>query len=201
MNRKILLLTVFTLVAIAQLLVPKYMISNLAGFAQTGKEYKFKVRHQRSDFPSGRISGSSLQGRFLWLQFEAGKYNKADTTNLNLARPIYISLSSDSLGYAKIESCNQNKPLSSCNWLKVRAYKTFRNTDTSSLIVNFPFNNYYIQDKDIKNTEDRLTRKLKDPKSLIYLKVFIKENHFQISDLVIDGQTFKDFAKNTDSSR
>ncbi|MEI7421098.1 MAG: hypothetical protein WCK18_03350 [Prolixibacteraceae bacterium] len=199
MNRKTLLLIVFVLVAVAQLLVPKYMISNLAGIARTGKEYKFKVRHQKSDFPSGGNSGSTLQGRFLWLQFEASRYTKSDTANLNLMRPVYIYLSSDSLGFAKVQTCNQNKPVSGSDWLKTRAYRNIRNSDSSFLVINFPFNNYYIEDKDLKNTEDRLTRKLKDPNSLIYLKIFIRENHFLISDLVIDGQSFKDFAMSSNT--
>jgi len=200
MNRKTLLLIVFILVAVSQLLVPKYMISNLAGIARTGEEYKFKVRHQRSDFPSRENTGSSLEGRFLFLQFVGNKYLKKDTGKIDLSRPVYAVLSSDSAGYAKVVDLIQNKPLSGSNWLKVRAYKNFRDADTSSLTINFPFNTYYIEDKDLKNTEDRLTGKLKDPNCLIYMKVFIRENHFLISDLVIDGLSFRDFVKQPDAT-
>jgi hypothetical protein len=201
MNRKILLLTVFILVAVAQLLVPKHMISNLAGFAKTGKEYKFKIRHQRSDSPERGNSGSSIQGRFIWLQFEESRYRGADTADLNLSKPIYVLLSSDSLGFAKIQSVMQNKPQTGSDWLKVRAYKNFRDSDTSSLIINFPFNSYIIEDKDIKDTELGLTRKLKDPQSLIYLKVNIKESKYLVNDLVIDGLSFKDFVKSIRGTR
>lgn len=200
MNRKSLLLTVFILVAVAQLLVPKYMISNLAGFAQTGKEFKFKIRHQRTDSPARGNIGTTMEGRFIWLQFEENRYKGEDTRNLNLSRAVYVVLSSDSLGFAKIQSITQNKPATSSDWLKVRAYKNFRDSDTSSLVVNFPFNNYYIEDKDIKDTEERLTRKLKDQESLICLNIFIKENHFRIDDLFVDGMSFKDFVKNTGGS-
>lgn len=117
-----------------------------------------------------------------------------------MSRPVYATLSSDSAGFAMVGNLMQNKPESGSNWLKVRAYKNFPNSDSSSLIINFPFNTYYIEDKDIKNTADRLTAKLKDPNSIIYMKVFIRENHFLISDLVIDGQSFRDFVKQPDAS-
>lgn len=196
MNRKILLLTVFILVAVAQLLVPKNMISNLAGFAKTGTEFKFKIRHQRSDGSTRGNTGTSMQGRFIWLQFEENRYKGVDSRILDLSRPVYVVFSSDSLGFAKVQSVMQNKPQTGSDWLKVRAFKNFREADSSSLIINFPFNNYYIEDKDIKDTELGLTRKLKDPQSLIYLKVNIKENQYLVNDLVIDGLSFKDFAKN-----
>jgi len=201
MNRKILLLTVFILVAVAQLLVPKHMISNLSGFAKTGTEFKFKIRHQRSDSPEIGNSGSSIQGRFIWLQFEESRYRGADTANLNLSRPIYVLLSSDSLGFAKIQSVMQNKPQTGSDWLKVRAYKNSSDADSNSLTINFPFNNYIIEDKDIKDTELGLTRKLKGPQSLIYLKVNIKENKYLVNDLVIDGLSFKDFVKSIRATR
>lgn len=48
--------------------------------------------------------------------------------------------------------------------------------------------------------EVRLSEKLRNQQTLINLTAYIRENHFRISDLVIDGQTFRDFVRGTDGS-
>ena len=67
MKTKTLLLSAFILVALVQLFVPFQMISNQAGYANTGTEFKFKTANRFN--PDFNGIGSDLSGKFIPLWF------------------------------------------------------------------------------------------------------------------------------------
>ena len=66
----------FILVALAQLYVPFQIISNQAGFAETGIEFKFKTDNRFN--PDFNGIGSDLNGQFIWLQFRDDPFKITD---------------------------------------------------------------------------------------------------------------------------
>ena len=79
-----LLFVAFAVVAMAQLIVPGWMISTMADIAKTGNEFVFKVRHNRA--------GASLNGNYVWLSFEANKFKVADKRSGTTTRAFLSSL-------------------------------------------------------------------------------------------------------------
>ena len=193
MNQKRLLLIAFILVALAQLFVPYRMISNQAYFANAGNEFRFKVMSNHSgSFRIGN-TGTSIQGRYIRLMFEEDKFKVSDQNAVDYTRPLYVLFSKDSMGFAKIQSVTKTEPEFSSDWVKARGWTYPK--DSSFLHLNYPFNNYYIEDLIDKNVESKLSEKLNDSLSVISLNVKIKENKFIVSDLMINDVSFKDFVK------
>lgn len=193
MNRKRLLLIAFILVALAQLCVPYQMISEQAYFANTGNEFRFKVMNNHSGSFRRGNTGTSIQGRYIRLMFEEDKFKVTDQKAVDYTQPFYVLFSKDSLGFAKIQLVTNTMPEFSSDWVKARGWTYPK--DSSFLHLNYPFNNYYIEDLIDKNVESKLSEKLNDSLSVILLKVKIKENKFIVSDLMMDGVSFKDFVK------
>ncbi len=193
MNRKSLLLIAFICVAAIQLFVPIQMISKQADFAVSGQEFQFKIRHNRPNAFRGMNTGATIQGKFIWVQFEQDQLKVEDKKAWDAGQVVYVSFASDSLGYAKILSVTKTKPFDKKSWVKARAFVNRK--DSSTVHLNYPFNNYYIEDSSTKDIDSVLTRKLDDSLSTISLKVSIRENQFLVKDLVVDSLSFRDFVK------
>jgi hypothetical protein len=193
MKHKTLILSAFVLVALAQLFVPYQMISKEAGYASSGREFQFRIRHNRpDDFRRGN-TGSSIQGKYIWFQLEQDKWKVTDKKAWDAGQTVYVSFTSDNLGYAMPLEVTKTKPVSTDSWVKAGAY--LNRKDSSTLHLIYPFNNYYLEDNTTKEIESALTRKLNDSLSTFCLKVSIRENQFMVNDLVVDSLSFKDFVK------
>lgn len=199
MNRKFLLLAAFFIIALAQLVVPVRMISEQAAFAQSGKEFQFKIKHKSGgNFERGNTS-SSIQGKYLMLNFEIARYKADSKPDLDFRNPVFISLIKDSLGFARVGQVAQRRPETGPDWIKGRAFPNRK--DSSLLQLSFPFRNYYLEDSDTRLIDSAITRRLLDTTSLIYLNVIIREDRFLIKDLVIDSLSFKEFVKKAKSNQ
>lgn len=185
MKPKTLLYVAFALVALAQLFVPCLMISTKADIALAGKEFQFKIDNNHS--------GSSINGNYLWFRFEANKYKVTDKKDWERSQSVYVTFIKDSLGFAKIQSVSKKQPVNNNDWVKARAFLNYK--DSSSLQLTYPFNNYYIENTNLRDIEKIVTKKLNDSLRIISLKVNIKENQFLVKDLMVDGLTFKEFVK------
>ena len=177
MNRKKLLLISFALVALAQLFVPWQMIRNQAGIAETGTDFKFKIKNNRS--------GASIRGRYIWLRFDEDHFkitNKKEWTGITNA---YALFNKDSTGFAKIESVTKDIPENSTDWVQVKVIQNREDSMAPGLI--YPFNKYYIEDTNHKTIDSILRNGLNDSLKSSYLKIHIKENQFLIDDLLLDG--------------
>jgi uncharacterized membrane-anchored protein len=193
MKHKSLLLLAFVFVAAIQLFIPIQMISKQAGFAVSGKDFIFRVKHNTpEDFRRGN-TGSSIQGKYIWLQFEEEKLKVNDKKEWDSGQTVYVSFATDSLGYAKILSVTKTKPVTGNDWMKAGAY--LNRKDSSNLHLNYRFNSYYVEDNNTKDIDSALTRRLDNPLSTICLKVSIRENQFLVKDLVVDSLPFKEFVK------
>jgi uncharacterized membrane-anchored protein len=185
MKHKSLLIAAFALVAMAQLLVPTLMISYKADYALKGKEFIFKIRHNRI--------GSSLRGNYLWLQFEADKFKVEDKSDWENSQRVFVTFGKDSVGYAKILNLTKEEPQNSQDWIKVRAFTS--RLDSSSLRITYPFGNYYIPDGDKKEVQSLFNQVISDSLKTISLKVHVKENQFLAGELMLDSVSFSDVLK------
>jgi len=202
MKLKIVLIVAFAIVAMAQLLVPTLMISRQVDIAMTGNEFKFKVRH------NGR--GATIRGNFIWLQFEADKFKIEDKKDWENSQSVFVTFDKDSLGFAKVKEVTKEKPQNSNDWVKAKAllnvrdstrnksarFRSFTNyVDYSYLQLNYPFNNYIIEDTSSKDLGRNINKAMNDTLRSITLTVKIRENQFLAGDLKLDSVSFKDFVK------
>jgi len=188
-----LIIGAFILVALAQLYVPFQIISNQAGFAETGIEFKFKTVNRFN--PDFNGIGSDLNGKFIWLQFREDHFKITDKKYWEKVRKAYVVFATDSDGFAKIKSVVTQKPVNTPNWVRVRVNVNWK--DSTRLQLFYPFNNYYIQDTQTKKVESIIKNSLCDTLKTNYLKIKIKENQFTAGELILNGVPFKEIIGNT----
>lgn len=202
MKPKSLLIAAFALVALAQLLVPTLMISSKADYALKGNEFTFKVRHNRT--------GYTVRGNNLWLQFEADKFRVLDKKDWENSQSVYVTFERDSLGYAFVKEVSKEQPLSTEDWLKVKAFLNVRDSvnntrvgarrfrdqiDYNFLRLSYPFSNFFTESKESNEAAKEFLRTMNDTLKTISLKVHIRENQFLVGDLSVDSLKFSDFVK------
>ena len=133
MKRNNLLFVAFAVVAMAQLFVPGWMISTMADIAKTGNVFNFKVNHNRA--------GASLQGSYIWLNFDANKFI-VDKKEWENNQNVFVIFDTDSKGFARVKSVTKEKPVGTSDWVKAMAY--LNRKDSSFLRLTYPFSNYYV---------------------------------------------------------
>ena len=185
MNAKKLIYPTFALVVLAQLFVPCLMISSKADIALTGKEFRFKIVNNHA--------GTSINGNYLWFRFVEDKYRVTDKKEWERSQTVFVRFAKDTLGFARIQSVSKLKPADSFDWVKARAFLNYK--DSTSLQLIYPFNNYYVENANLKEIEGMASQKLNDSTRVISLKVNIRENQFMVNDLMVDNVSFKDFVK------
>ena len=175
----------FAVVAMAQLFVPGWMISTMADIAKTGNEFVFKVRHNRA--------GASLNGNYVWLSFEANKFKVADKKAWDNNQGVFVIFAKDSSGFARVQSVTKEKPVTSKDWVKARAF--LNNKDSSFLRLNYPFSNYYVPDVSTREAERIFNETINDSTRTITLKINIRENQFLAGELMVDSMKYSEFVK------
>jgi len=188
-----LIISAFILVALAQLFVPLQMISEQAGFAETGMEFKFKTDNRFN--PDFNGISSDLNGKFIWLKFREDHIKITDKKYWEKIRNAYVIFTTDSDGFAKIKSVVTLKPGDTPNWVRARVNVNWK--DSTRLNLYYPFNNFYIQDTKIKKVESIIKNSLCDTLKTNYLKIKIKENQFTAGELILNGVPFKELIGNT----
>ncbi len=187
MKPKTLFITAFVLVALAQLFVPYQMISKQAGIASTGSEFKFKTAFTVD--AENNHSGSSLRGKYIWLKFEEDHLKVTDHYDWEGNQSAYVLFTKDSEGFAKIKSVTKIKPANSNDWVRARVW--INRKDSTSIQLSYPFNSYYIEDKNPKDVDSIIKKDLNDSLKINYLTIKIKDNQFLVGDLLINGASFK----------
>jgi hypothetical protein len=193
MKHKQLIVGLFVLVALTQLFLPFNMIRTQSADLQTGEEFKFKLRHNLPGSFNRMNTGSSLEGKYLWMQFEENKYRVADKDEWGFNQVVHVTFTTDSLGFARIQTVSKSRPEAGTNYIKARAFRNDK--DSSLLVLQYPFNNYYIEDKDTRDIAKAINKTMNDTLSINYLVVKIKGDKYVSNDLVIDRLSFKEFVK------
>ena len=191
MKPKNLLFSAFILVAMAQLFVPWQMIRTRPNFIDPGAEFKFKIDSKLRDGNSH--TGASIRGKFIWLELEQSNMKIADKKEFEQNEGVFVVFTRDSLGFAKIESVTKKKPVNNVDWIRAGVWVNWR--DTTTLHINYPFNQYYIKETNPKDVETIIKKGLNDSLKINYLKIKIRDNQFQVEDLLINDVSFKEMMK------
>ena len=102
MNKQKLLLPAFILVALVQLYVPASMIWGRENVLKKGTEYKFRTELRDPNDP--------FRGKYITLSFEETIVEVENTADWNMGEDIYLSITTDENGFAKISSVSKDEP-------------------------------------------------------------------------------------------
>ena len=186
MNSKKLLLTAFILVALVQLYVPAKMIWDRENVIETGIEYKFKTAPIDPSDP--------FRGKYITLNYDENTAIVSDGQNWVLGESIYVSLTTDNLGFAKIKSVSKTKPTDNESFIKAKV-RFSSGKSSNKLTIDYPFDRYYMEESKAYNAELIYRQSQQDTNQVTYALVSIKNGDAVLKDVLIDGTSIREIVK------
>jgi len=181
-NKKI-LLPVFILVALVQLYVPAKMILDREDILDKGKEYKFKTEPIDPNDP--------FRGKYITLRYEEDMIEIQNEADWLRGEIIYVFLTTDNEGFAKILSVSKENPNSKQDFLKTKVSYVTGN-GSNKLTIDYPFNRYYMEESKAYDAELTYRESQLDTNQIAYALVSIKDGEAVLKDVLIDGVSIRE---------
>lgn len=183
------LFIIFIIVVIAQLFIPAQMILNQESILKTGTAYKFKTQPVDPSAP--------FKGKYINLNYDINSFKTNDSL-WQRNEFIYVYLTTDSLGYAKIDTVSRNTLSENKNdYVEVKSgyYDNYSN----KLNIQFPFNKYYMEETKAYDAEVAVRNRQRDSvPNNTYALVYIHKGEAVLSDVLIDEISIKDYVAKED---
>lgn len=186
MSSKKLLLSVFILVALAQLYFPAKMIFDKEDTLETGIDYKFITAPIDPTDP--------FRGKYIILGYKDNVTVIDNEKDWVSGEIVYVFLENDQNGFAKIKSVSKEKPTDNQDFLKAKL-SAVSNDGTNKLTIYFPFDRYYMEESKASDAEEIYAKSLQDTTQLTYALVSIKNGDAVLKDVLIDGVSIKEIVK------
>lgn len=180
------LLPAFIVVALAQLYVPAKMIFDREDVLKTGVEYKFKTAPVDPNDP--------FRGKYITLSFEENTVKVQNEADWTWNETIYLTLSTDDEGFAKIESASKQKPAERTDFLEAKISHVSTNK-ANELMVEYPFDRFYMEESKAYDAEQTYRESQRDPSQTTYASVFIRNGEAVLKDVLIDGISIREIVK------
>ena len=182
MNYKKFLFPAFVLLALAQLFVPANMIMEQEDVLRTGHAYKFKTAPFDPYDP--------FRGKFIYLAFEANTFEVPDESVWDYQEPVFVSLTTDEQGFAKIKNVYKEKPDSESDF--VMAESMGKDYNTSNLIVEYEFDRFYMEESKAFEAEQAYRESSIDSSMVAYALVKVKNGHAVLENVFINDVPIKE---------
>ena len=186
MNNKKILLLAFILVVLAQLYIPAKMILVKESVLDTGTEYKFKTAPIDPSDP--------FRGKYITLSFAENTVETPNDQDWMRGETIYVSLTTDNNGFAKIKSISKGKPTDNQDFLKSKVSFVTKN-GTNKVTLDYPFDRYYMEESKAYDAEQTYRQSQRDTNRITYALVSIKDGNAVLKDVMIDGISIKELVK------
>jgi uncharacterized membrane-anchored protein len=178
MSSKKILLVAFILVALAQLYIPVRMILNKEEVLNAGTLYKFKTAPVDPNDP--------FRGKYIALTFKENSVEINDKEQWLMGETIYVSLSIDEKGFAKIESVSKKMLAGHPNVIKAKV-RYVKEDAPKKLFIEYPFDRFYMEESKAAEAEKTYRDLMSDSSRVTYALVSVKDGEAVLSDVQIDG--------------
>jgi len=185
MNKKI-IYPAFFLMVLVQLYIPSRMIFHNEVVLVSGTEYKFKAAPVDPTDP--------FRGKYITLSFEENSYRTADTSIWGQGETIYVDLTTDSAGFAKILAISRTEPMDREDYIK--ASVSYSISDTMTMVfIQYPFDRFYMEESKAPEAEITYNESLRDTNQVTYALVAIKKGEAVVKDVMIDDVSIVDIVR------
>ena len=186
MNKKKILLLSFFLVVLVQLYVPSKMIWDKEEVLRTGTEYKFRTAPIDPNDP--------FRGKYITLRFDNNIVNTPSEQDWKVGESIYVSMTTDDKGFAKIESVSKERPKEKHEFIKATV-RSVLETNPRRLTIDYPFDRYYMEESKAYEAEQVYRESNRDTLEVTYALVSIKNGNAVLKDVLIDETSIKEIVK------
>lgn len=183
MIKKKILLSVFILVALVQLFVPAKMILDREDILDMGKEYKFKTEPIDPNDP--------FSGKYITLRYEEDVTEIQNEKDWIRGEIIYVFLTTDNEGFAKIKSVSKENPTDNQDFLKTKVSHVTGN-GSNKLTIDYPFDRYYMEESKAYDAELTYRKSQLDTSQIAYALVSIKDGEAVLKDVLINGVSIRE---------
>ncbi|WP_207511500.1 GDYXXLXY domain-containing protein [Longitalea luteola] len=182
------LLPVFIIVALAQWLVPAQMIWEREVILKKGKIYRFLTAPVDPNNP--------FIGKYITLNIKEGAARVDRTFPTKHDQPVYVLLTVDNAGFAKIKSVSLIEPSKEEAYVKAKV-NWILNTDHEEPLANidYPFDEYYMEEHKAPKAELAYQQATRDSTSRTYVQVKIYKGNAVIEDVFINDKPLTSYFK------
>lgn len=174
-------LTVFALVAMAQLALPLSMIAKRETTLRLGEEYRFRTA------PVDPYD--AFRGRYVILRFDAGSSPVPGTGLLRSRRWGYVRLERDAEGFARLGLLSSSPPRSG-DYLRVRVGHA---TGGGRWHVQLPFDRYYMNESAAPRAEAVVRARSRREELAVEARVRVREGFGVVAGLFVDGEAMEEY--------
>lgn len=179
-RNQIIVMVLFTMLAVIQLAQPLYMVWRWEDILQTGHAYQWMTA------PVDPYD--ALRGRYVDLRFKEIKGPVAYGEDLNYGQKAYAAIDADVNGYAYISSVSAGKPQSG-DYVAVRVASLIRGGE---VYVTLPFKRYYMRE-DLAPLAEKVYQRSAGKDGTVTVR--IKNGLGVVEQLYIGGQTIDEYLR------
>ena len=179
----------FAIMVAAQLWVPTSMIFAKEKVIKNGTAFKFRC--------APVDPANVFKGRYIVLRYNINQMKIADTTGMSDSyynQPVFVSLTTDSLGFAKIDNVQMEAPESG-HYVAATANARLYSTPPS-WFINYPFTQFYMEEykapiaESIYNKNNR-----RDSSNVTYALVKVLDGDAVIEDVIINEESIIELSR------
>lgn len=175
MKNKQLVFTIFTLMVLAQLLIPASMIFQNNSVLKNGEKFNFKLQPIDPSDP--------FRGEYIVLAFTDEVYFEQNNEHWQENTLVYAIFENDKNGYAYIAELRRKAPKETANYLALKV--DYVNND--EVYFNFPFNRFYMSEDKAQKAENLFLETIRDSTNINYAVVSIKNGKSVLNDVQVNG--------------
>jgi uncharacterized membrane-anchored protein len=184
---KTIIFPAFILMVLVQLYVPVKMIFSNESLLEGGREFKFKTAPIDPNDP--------FRGKYITLSFSENSTRVENAQDWNNGDKIFVSLTQDENGFAKISGVSKDKPMDTEDY--VAASVSYIINDTVSWVsIDYPFNRFYMEESKAQDAEQAYSEAARDTAKVTYALVVIKNGNALVEDVLLDEVPIREVVKN-----
>ncbi len=172
------LLLAFSLLIIIQWIVPGKIIWTKNEVLKNGEVYKFQTEPIDPSNP--------FKGKYTILTFKENSYTDTIERQLIYGEDVYVTFNKNDGGYATINTLSRTKPTGNSGYVKANVYYTSREADSTTVHINYPFDEFYMDEFKAPKAESIYREANRDSLNRTYALVKIWKGDAVIEDVLIN---------------
>jgi uncharacterized membrane-anchored protein len=186
MNNKKITWVAFGLLVILQLWIPASVIKGRENVMASGKAFKFRT--------APRDPNDYFRGKYIFLNFNVTSVEIKDGQEWKYGQKIFVSIASDSAGYAKVTGVSSIDKKPSGDYIE--ATVNYLSGDSVKLLnIEWPFERFYMEESKAPLAEEAYNATRVDSSIISYALVKVKNGTAVLKNVFIDNKPVDTYIK------
>ena len=180
------------IMVLAQLYIPARMIFDSENILAEGREFMFKTAPIDPTDP--------FRGKYIVLTFDESSAQVSNDEDWYEGQPVFINLTTDEKGFAKIQSVLKNEPIDSEDYVSATVRYVAKSDSFTNVSISYPFDRFYMEESKAYDAELAYNEAALDSNQTTYALVSVKKGDAVVKDVLINGVPIREAAMNRQDS-